>query len=796
MGITGLLPFLKGIQKQMNIASFCGKKVAVDAYCWLHRGAYSCPMQLVMGPNEGEKIESLPFLKYCVKRVKMLLDKGVTPIIVFDGSQLPIKSKTEAERRKRRKEYREKGKALLREGKRSDAYECFQKCIDVSPEMAHCFIKACHDMKVECIVAPYEADSQLAYLSMQGIVDLVITEDSDLLVFGCKKVFFKMDEIGGGIVIDSDDFGSMKDGKLTNFTLDEFRQMCILSGCDYLPSVPGIGLSTAHKLMKKYARKVTNVIKVLKFEKGKVVPAQYLEQFQQAELTFKHQLVFDPRSQRQVPLTPLPEGASQEDYDFAGVMVSPRKAVGLARGNINPLTHAVMDTFSPSKVSPAKGPKDGNKRKGPFSVMSTSYRNYSTPIQASLDSFSCSEKSRQNFKPPRRIGGADLSDDTTTLLSYYTKDTPGSSGASTETVTASNEQVTPSDTATKSQVVTVSRFFNGQTSSTSRTPRNPFSCSKLSASQVARKLDMSNNNSDGGEETQTLVTDISLQDDNSISVIEQSPMKQTASAMQDTSSSFTSDPPLCEIAETLSPSSMLCEDSEASNSVMICEADMASTPSQLDDDSSVNTATDNSIPLSEKTYTEESPSAMDAVKTSVQIRLAAYAYKQSERSYLSMINGYSKSSFSDNSNSSSDSLMETNSTLSRKLTISEDDTCPVKRKKLKTSTSTPSTQQGLLVQNTPLTSNEISSSSSSVDFVDLTTYQPIKKVFSDHEKTTNPSQLKKSLSLSGRPKTKVTKPTRLSCSPSQLNLYQFAYIEKKGKTLESSRSTLSVQNSK
>ena len=59
MGITGLLPFLKGIQKQMNIASFRGKKVAVDAYCWLHRGAYSCPMQLVMGPNEGEKIESL-----------------------------------------------------------------------------------------------------------------------------------------------------------------------------------------------------------------------------------------------------------------------------------------------------------------------------------------------------------------------------------------------------------------------------------------------------------------------------------------------------------------------------------------------------------------------------------------------------------------------------------------------------------------------------------------------------------------------------------------------------------------
>lgn len=43
-------------------------------------------------------------------------------------------------------------------------------------------------MGVECIVAPYEADAQLAYLSREGIVDLVITEDSDLLVFGSKRV--------------------------------------------------------------------------------------------------------------------------------------------------------------------------------------------------------------------------------------------------------------------------------------------------------------------------------------------------------------------------------------------------------------------------------------------------------------------------------------------------------------------------------------------------------------------------------------------------------------------------------
>jgi exonuclease-1 len=46
---------------------------------------------------------------------------------------------------------------------------------------------------VKSIVAPYEADAQLAYLSKNNFVDAVVTEDSDLLAFGCRKVFFPFD---------------------------------------------------------------------------------------------------------------------------------------------------------------------------------------------------------------------------------------------------------------------------------------------------------------------------------------------------------------------------------------------------------------------------------------------------------------------------------------------------------------------------------------------------------------------------------------------------------------------------
>lgn len=49
-------------------------------------------------------------------------------------------------------------------------------------------MKACRDRGVDCIVAPYEADAQLAFLNKCGIAQLVITEDSDLVLFGCDRV--------------------------------------------------------------------------------------------------------------------------------------------------------------------------------------------------------------------------------------------------------------------------------------------------------------------------------------------------------------------------------------------------------------------------------------------------------------------------------------------------------------------------------------------------------------------------------------------------------------------------------
>lgn len=93
MGIQGLLPLLKDIQVKTSMSNFKGQTVGIDAYCWLHKGAYGCAKDLVLG--KPTKV----YIHYVVRRLNMLINNGVTPIMIFDGGYLPAKSEKEKERR-------------------------------------------------------------------------------------------------------------------------------------------------------------------------------------------------------------------------------------------------------------------------------------------------------------------------------------------------------------------------------------------------------------------------------------------------------------------------------------------------------------------------------------------------------------------------------------------------------------------------------------------------------------------------------------------------------------------------
>ena len=49
MGITGLIPFLEKASAKFHIRQAKGQCVAIDTYCWLHKGAFACADKLARG---------------------------------------------------------------------------------------------------------------------------------------------------------------------------------------------------------------------------------------------------------------------------------------------------------------------------------------------------------------------------------------------------------------------------------------------------------------------------------------------------------------------------------------------------------------------------------------------------------------------------------------------------------------------------------------------------------------------------------------------------------------------------
>ncbi|KAG7362120.1 XPG domain containing protein [Nitzschia inconspicua] len=154
------------------------------------------------------------------------------------------------------------------------------------------------DRCISFLVAPYEADAQLAYLARQRYIDLIITEDSDLLAHGAPFILYKSlshisnDSIPAGILWQKSDVGALPLGystagpvecdrlnlpgttktslssswsnkstiDLMDFTPAMLATLFVLLGCDYtVGGIPGddqtkklkgIGLVTAHKIVR------------------------------------------------------------------------------------------------------------------------------------------------------------------------------------------------------------------------------------------------------------------------------------------------------------------------------------------------------------------------------------------------------------------------------------------------------------------------------------------------------------------------------------------------------------------
>jgi exonuclease-1 len=330
MGVTGLSAFLKRAGTRTSLSEFKNKRVAVDGNVWLHRGTYSCAMELVAGTP------TYAHILYCRKMANLLRSHGVHVVVVFDGKRLPAKNEEHERRRLVRaraqrdldahdEHVRQLEADLQSGGGLPDAQASLAEMRVMQEDAARRAVRVTDDMVsaamadlrtvegVEVMRAPYEADAQLAYLARHEDVHCIVTEDSDLVAYGCR-VLLKLDRNSGkGLLVEPSSLWSIseKGFSLRGFNARMLLEMCILCGVDYLDSPRGLGIKTANKLMAKL-KDGMRVIKHLRVHERAInVPEGYEANFQQALSTFLHQRVWSNQEGAVVPLEPPP---SEEDF--------------------------------------------------------------------------------------------------------------------------------------------------------------------------------------------------------------------------------------------------------------------------------------------------------------------------------------------------------------------------------------------------------------------------------------------------------------------------------------------------
>lgn len=124
-------------------------------------------------------------------------------------------------------------------------------------KMIDVFMDILKELEVEFLVAPYEADAQMAYMVREGIADMAISEDSDLIAYGCPNVIFKLTPLGTCQQFSFADFYDLKTeskeiGVLQSLDKRNFVLACVMAGCEYLPNIERVGLKVALKHFKTY----------------------------------------------------------------------------------------------------------------------------------------------------------------------------------------------------------------------------------------------------------------------------------------------------------------------------------------------------------------------------------------------------------------------------------------------------------------------------------------------------------------------------------------------------------------
>lgn len=187
-------------------------------------------------------------------------------------------------------------------------------------KLIYFFIDYLKAKNVLYLVAPHEADFQLAQMYKKEKVDYIWSEDSDILVYDCQNIIKGLKMEGDCQILNKRIFEQFRKKvergkdvdelvrkrkaiKFMDFTPEEKIKVAVYSGCDYLESVRGLGFGTVIDYLphreKDLLKKIKQQGKNSQKETVKIFPSgiscfkEYQEAFEQVVESFEHQIYFE-----------------------------------------------------------------------------------------------------------------------------------------------------------------------------------------------------------------------------------------------------------------------------------------------------------------------------------------------------------------------------------------------------------------------------------------------------------------------------------------------------------------------
>lgn len=245
-------------RREISLKDLFGKAIAIDAYNAIYQflSIIRQPDGTPLMNSSGEITSHLSGLLY---RNTNLIEGGLKPIFVFDGTPSKLKTRTIQER----SEVRSAAERLWAEAKRAGSAEALkfaQASSKIDTQIVDGAKTLLEFMGIPCIQAPSEGEAQAAFMVINGDAYAVGSQDYDAILFGAPKLIRNLTITGRrklpgkNIYIDVGLENVELDSIIgtLEITREQLVDIAILTGTDYSPGIRGVGPKTALKLVKKH----------------------------------------------------------------------------------------------------------------------------------------------------------------------------------------------------------------------------------------------------------------------------------------------------------------------------------------------------------------------------------------------------------------------------------------------------------------------------------------------------------------------------------------------------------------